>query len=49
MILSHFTYTGVVELLNELDKPAEMLIGDINATEHKERECNGDFTKHGKD
>jgi len=36
MILPHFTYTGVAELLNELDKLAEMFIGDINATEYKE-------------
>jgi 3-phosphoglycerate kinase len=49
MVLSHLTYTGVAELLNELDKLAEMFIGDINATAHKETDSNGNFTKHGKD
>jgi hypothetical protein len=49
MTLSHFTYTGVAELLNELDRLAEMFIGDINATEYRETDSNGNFTKHGKD
>jgi hypothetical protein len=49
MILSHFTYTGVAEVLNELDKLAEMFIGDINPTEYKETDRSGNFTKHGKD
>jgi len=26
-----------------------MFIGDINATEYKETDNNGNFTKHGKD
>jgi len=49
MILSHFMSTGVSELLSELDKLAEMFIGDINATGYRETEGNGNFTKHGKD
>ena len=95
----HCTYTGAAELLNELDKLAEVFVGDINplkpelnsicyllallgahhflhvsrirvklltfrllmsyiydishlrvnGREYKETDCNGNFTKHGKD
>jgi len=49
MTLLHFAYTGAAELLNELDKLAEMFIGDVKTTEYNEADSKGNFTKHGKD
>ena len=46
MVFLYFTYTGGEGLFNELGELGENGIDDINTSEYKDTQSEGNFTKH---
>ena len=49
MVLLYFTYTGGEGLFNELGELGENCIDDINTSEYKDTQSDGNFRKHDKE